>query len=123
MGAHHVAVELRHLPTRFEQKDLQDRRCRRLPRTAETCEPDAESLSVPRWIGFGQDLRRFRPREPCRKETALAEKLLAHLRARDGRRARSRGNLRRLLVSVLIREIEQLREGHHRYANLVLELP
>src|SRR5215208_5399811 len=116
MGTHHVAVELRHLPTRFEQEDLQDRSCRRLPRATETCEPDAESLAVSRWIGFGQDFSRFRPREPCRKETALAEKLLAHLRARDRRRARSRGNIRRLLVAVLIREIEQLREGHHRDA-------
>ncbi len=81
MGAHDVAVELRHLPARFEQEDREDRRGCRLPGSAETRQPDAEPLAVPRWIGLGQDLRRLRPREPGREKTTLSEKLLAHLSA------------------------------------------
>src|SRR5215204_5929611 len=123
MRAHDVAIELRHLSTRFEQEDRQDRRSCGLPGAAKTREPDTESLAVSRWIRLGQDFSRLRPREPRRQETPLTEEFLAHLGAGDRCRAGALGNVRGFLVAILIREIEEFREGHHGDADLVLELP
>ena len=122
MSAHHVAVELGHLAPRLEQENRQHRRGRRLAGAAQPGEPDAEPLAVARRIRLGQDLGRFRSREPGRQEPPLAEELLAHLGPGDRRGPCAFGNARSFFVAILIRQIQELGERHHRDADLVLVL-
>src|ERR1041385_3640095 len=88
MRAHHVAVEKRHLPAALEQAGDEDLRRGRFSGPAQSREPDAESLAMPRRMALRQDLGHFAAREPLRQRPAGAEVVLTNFCAERERVSR-----------------------------------
>ena len=87
---------------------------------AQAGEPDAEALLMARRIHLAQDLGRLGPGEPLGQQFALGEIVVADLRAGDVERLRARGHILAFHVAVFIGQVDQLLEGDHLDADLVL---
>ena len=83
VSPYHIAIQNRDLAPVFLHQHSQYLGRRGLARTAESGEPDAHALLVPRWIDLTHDLSHFGPGEPFRQLAPVVQVLLAHLGARD----------------------------------------
>ena len=119
VGAHHIAVQDRDLATMLHQECSQDIGCRRFSRAAQTGKPEADTLTMARWIGFRENIRNLRSGKPCRQGLAMVQILLTHLRTGDRGRPGAFLDAVNLFVALFIGQVDECTKGDRLDADLI----